>query len=358
MIDITLYGKQSSIYQYLKMHVLNIAEKAGLELSIKEINDTNAFIDESIMSIPTVKIDNEYKSIGDKNVNRFINEVNGWVLGKADFGNLKKIYVPIDFSDTSINAVRYAKELAEFTSGVVSLIHCYYPSPTTMNEVTFIDPEIERVQRENLAKFKKQITDEGYFDSPNSLIIDSEFLTGFPASELVTVSERDENMLIIMGAKNKSKKKRLFGSVSTDVATKSSCPVLIVPQETEYKPYHKIVFCSNDIDVDAYAIEELVKIATPYNADIHVIHVDQQDGYQESQLMNLITNYYPKDKVSFDLITGESKPEAILRFVAENNSDLLVMSRTSRGLIKDLFHKSLTKEIIARTSTPLLITHK
>lgn len=357
MIDITLYGKESSVYQYLKMHVQNLADRAGVELSITEVNDTSKFIDESIMSIPTVKMDNEFKSIGDKNVNKFINEVNEWVLGKVDFGNLKKIYVPVDFSDTSINAVRYAKELSGFTSGVISLIHCYYPQVATVNEVTLIDPEIEKIQRENLEKFKQQITTEEYFDSPNSIIIDSEFLIGFPGTQLVDISERDENMLMIMGAKNKSKKRRLFGSVSTDVAIKGSCPILIVPEETKYKPYRKIVFCSNDINVDAYGVEELIKIASPYNADIQVIHVDQNDGYQENQLMNLITNYYPKEKVSFDLVSGESKAEGILKFATENNSDLLVMSRTSKGLIRDLFHKSLTKELVEKTTTPLLITH-
>lgn len=358
MIDITLYGKQSSVYQYLKMHVKNLADKAGIDLAIKEVNDTEVFIEEDIMSIPTVKLENEYRSIGKKSVNRFINEVNEWVLGKEDFGNLKKIYVPIDFSDASVNAVRYAKEMAEFSSGVISLVHSYYPTPVTVGDVTYIDPEIENIQRDNLKKFKTQISEEGYFDSPNSIIIDSEFLTGFPVPELVSLSKRDENMLMIMGAKGKSNLKKLFGSVSTDVAMKSACPVLLVPEGTKFKPYRKIVFCSNDLDIDAYAIEELIKVAAPYNADIEVIHVDQQDGYQEHELMNLITNYYPKKKVSFQLIDGESKLEAILTHVENNNADLTVMSRASRGLIGDLFHSSLTKKIILRAATPLLITHK
>ena len=358
MIDITLYGKQSSIYQYLKMHVKNLAEKAGVDLSIKEVNDTDAFIEEDIMSIPTVKVGNEYRSIGKKNVNRFINEVNEWVLGKEDFGNLKKIYVPIDFSDASVNAVRYAKDMAEFSSGVISLVYSYYPTPVSMNEVTYIDPEIEKIQRENLKKFKQQISTEGYFDSPNSLIIDSEFLTGFPVPELVNLSKRNENMLMVMGAKGKSNMKKLFGSVSTDVAIKSACPVLLVPDGTKFNPFRKIVFCSNDLGIDAYAVEELIKVAAPYNADIEVIHVDQKDGYHENQLMNLITNYYPKGKVSYKLIKGDSKLEAILGHVTKNNSDLLVMSRASKGLIRDLFHKSLTKQLIANTKTPLLITHK
>lgn len=358
MIDITLYGKQSSIYQYLKMHILNLADKAGIELGITEVNDTNKFIEESIMSIPTVKMDDEYMSIENKSPNTFINEVNGWVLSKANYGSLKKIYVPIDFTDNSLNAVRYAKDMAEYTAGIISLVHCYYPTATTVNEVSYIDPALEKQRKLKLQNFKEELSNKGFFNSTNTVIIDTEFLTGFPVTELVNLSATQDNILMIMGSSSENKLKKLFGSVSTDVAIKSTCPVLIVPSNAEYQPFNKIVFCSNELEVDANAIEELIKIATPYNADIEIIHVQENDGYQENQLMNLITNYYPKNKVKFNLIRGKSKLEAILNHVDETNGNLIAISRTSKGLIRDFFHKSLTKKLVIKSNTPLFVINK
>lgn len=358
MIDITLYGKPSSVYQYLKLHVQSFTEKAGIDISLKEIHDTNAFIQESILSIPAVKLGEQIKSIDDQNINSFINEVNEWIFKNVDQNNLMTLNVPVDFSDTSTNAVKYAKELSKQLNGKVNLIHCYYPTPVSINEVSFIDPELETIRRKSFDEYTSQVSSDAYLIDPKSPIIEKEFVLGFPGQELVNISKRSPDDMMVIGSSGGGAMKKYFGSVSTEIVQKGGCPVLVVPSDAKYNPLRKITLCSNDVELDAASIDEVIKIAAPYNAEIEVLHIDEGKGYQETLLMNLIINRYPKNKVGFTLIQGDSKAKAIESYTKSEKPDLLVFSKKSKNLLRELFHKSLTKQLLLTSTIPFLIIHK
>lgn len=113
MIALVLYGKPSSMYQHLKMQVEEFTTKVGIDISIKEVHDTNDFIKDSVYRIPAVKLDGEVKSIKQNNINAFANEVNHWIYSKSNDYKLSKINVATDFSETSKNAVNYVLGLSK-----------------------------------------------------------------------------------------------------------------------------------------------------------------------------------------------------------------------------------------------------
>ena len=59
MVNLTLYGKPTSTFEYLKMSLLSEAKAKGIHLHIAEVSDTDAFVTEQLMSIPSIKIDND-----------------------------------------------------------------------------------------------------------------------------------------------------------------------------------------------------------------------------------------------------------------------------------------------------------
>ncbi len=139
---------------------------------------------------------------------------------------IKKILVPIDFSDYSKSALRYAIEFAKQFNAKLYLIYVVepiiYPADFSMGQVTFPSAEIDlneraREELENLAK--AEIGD--------SLEYEVITKTGKPFAEInETASEIDADLIIIATHGHTGVEHLLFGSTAEKVVRKAPCPVL------------------------------------------------------------------------------------------------------------------------------------
>ena len=358
MINLTIYGKPSSTYEYAKLAVFNKAKEAKVNLSVSEVSDTKQFITDSIESIPAFRIENEVKSIGSKNLNNFIEEVNQWILEKENYGTMKKIIVPTDFSESAHNALEYAYQLAQQINGVIQLVHIFHPTPVGSSELTYIEPELEKIKRKRLDQYAHKVKLELKDKYDTSALFDTSFELGFPGDKLIELSETTENALIVMGSTGETgAMKRILGSVSTRVAKESNCPVLIIPPDVTYSPLKNISYCSDSIALDAIATHKIIDFIKPFNPLVHLIHVGKEEHKETDVLLHLWKNYYPKSKVSYKQIWGEKAIESINLYSAANDIDMVVISTEKRGFLRDLFHRSFTKRMAINTKLPLFITH-
>ncbi|HEX2868091.1 MAG TPA: universal stress protein [Ignavibacteriales bacterium] len=143
-------------------------------------------------------------------------------------GNLiKKILVPVDFSEFSKNALRYAAQFAEENAAVkLYLIYVIepviYPADFSMGQVALPSVELEinlkaKDELENLAK--KEI--------PESMSYEVIIKTGKPFVEInETASEIDADLVIIASHGHTGMEHILFGSTAEKVIRKAPCPVL------------------------------------------------------------------------------------------------------------------------------------
>lgn len=138
----------------------------------------------------------------------------------------KKILIPTDNSDVSIEAARHGLEIARLMNSKVYVIYVvdimpFIGLPTegfweTMREV------LEEEGREAFKKIEKMAKEIG-------VDITTEILEGSPAREIVEYAERRGIDLIVMGTSGKSGIDRLLlGSVAEKVSRKAQCPVLLV----------------------------------------------------------------------------------------------------------------------------------
>ena len=129
-MQVNIYGSGTSSQIYLA-HLLDVAfDASGIDYVINHINDVNQFIAKNINAIPAIEVDGkvifELKNKEDYHTHtrKFIQEF----LKKYNYGNMKKILVPTDFSPCSTNAFSYAMQLAHYVNGYVNLLHVYYPA--------------------------------------------------------------------------------------------------------------------------------------------------------------------------------------------------------------------------------------
>lgn len=140
--------------------------------------------------------------------------------------NLKRVLVPVDFSDCSKKALAYALPFArQFGAEIVLtyVLEPYAPVP----ELTTVDWDLILARmRESgataLHKLRDSLGEEG-------VKIKTELRIGQPAREIISAADEFDADVIILSTHGHTGLKRMFlGSVAEHVTRHARCPVLIV----------------------------------------------------------------------------------------------------------------------------------
>lgn len=143
---------------------------------------------------------------------------------------LNHILVPIDFSDNSKKALRYALPLATTFNATISVIYvvepAVFPSDFGFGQMSF--PDVEKEMYDKAESELRQIVADLNSDVKISSVIKS----GIPFVEVTTYAS-DENVdLIVLATHGRTGVEHiLFGSTAEKIIRKAPCPVLIVRAE-------------------------------------------------------------------------------------------------------------------------------
>ncbi len=148
---------------------------------------------------------------------------------------LKKILVPIDFSEPSKKALRYAVPFAESFGARVDLVHVveptYYPAEMAYmsGEMANLEEVVEKNARLQLETLASEVI-------PGQCRGEITVHTGVPFKEIAGTAKELESDLIIISTHGYTGLKHLFmGSTTERVVRIAPCPVLTVrEQEHEF----------------------------------------------------------------------------------------------------------------------------
>lgn len=355
MIDLTIYGTTSSTYGYMKTMIYKIANDAGISIKLHEINDVSAFVNQQIMSIPAYQLNGTIIEKRAKNMNEFLRELQIALLKKAQYGNLKQIHVPIDFSEASDNAITYALNLSKGINAAIRLIHIFRPDPIS-TENDCLHNEMIDIKKQQLSQLADELNKK-WIGQHNTTIVDSELKIGFVNNEIQNISNDNSDDWIVMGSTGSSLAlKKIFGSVSTAVAKNSKCPVFIIPSLAKYSPPKKIAYYSTDGKFDHIAIDHIMDLAERYNAEIHIVYIHKENqNHIISNDLKKVKIKYPGIELQTTVLTGNDKVSIINRFCEYNKINLLTLVRQERDIFRELFYKNITKQMTITTKIPLLI---
>ncbi len=138
---------------------------------------------------------------------------------------IKKILVPIDFSDYSLKALDYAIDFAAVTKAELFIVNVIepivYPTDFTMGEVV---PTFESTIEVNFSDQLKKIAEEKIGDKLKYHLLTKE---GRPFLEIISAAkETDADLIIIATHGHTGMEHILFGSTAEKVVRKAPCPVL------------------------------------------------------------------------------------------------------------------------------------
>lgn len=144
---------------------------------------------------------------------------------------LKRVLVPVDFSDCSKKALAYAVPFAKQFGAEIVIIYVVQPYPP-VPEMTSVDFDAILTQARKggegeLAKLRESITDD--------VTIKTVLRVGRPDSEIVRAADELNADLILLSTHGRTGLGRVFlGSVAEHVTRYAHCPVLTV-REREHE---------------------------------------------------------------------------------------------------------------------------
>ena len=275
----------------------------------------------------------------------------------------KKFIVPVDFSTTSQNAYLYARELAKLYDARIEVVHVY------MGSLNINDPLVIRqgkgiadVLQEQLDDLVKLYPREEGSDVATEVEVSTRLIHGFTIKKLVELSREDTTNMIVIGATGQGDAiDRLMGSVSSEVAQKAYCPVLVIPKGAKFFGLENILYSSNYESADYRMLERIIEFNKSFGAVLHFIHVNEKgedyDPVENKIFDKLFERGEPNYAFNLASVQSSSVMKGILQYSEENEVDLVVLVNRQRSFWESIIGASMTKKLALRTRVPILVYH-
>lgn len=294
--------------------------------------------------------------------------------GKQEGGT---ILVPVDYSDYSINACRYAAKIAVKSGSKLVLFHAFYSPAFDLIELTGgiqtqqnlradVTEKLIEGETEELKKFIKSLSQLPEFKQLPETRISHELKAGIAKDEIVFYSSEINPELVVMGTRGADKKAAsILGSITENTIKKLNVPVLAIPEDYKFVGEDKlqhIVYLTDFDESDFVSIQKLMKFTELFDMTIHCLHIGDLNEQWESLKMEGLKDYfnkiYKKKQVQCHIL--DKKPDLLQsldKYINENNINLLSLTHRKRKLIEKIFNPSMTKKIFYHAEIPLMVFH-
>jgi len=184
-------------------------------------------------------------------------------------------------------------------------------------------------------------------------------VVGRPAASIL--AEMETRDLTIIGRDANFR----FETESDDAATReailhrASRPVLLVPENASVPLARNVVVAYDGSKAAKRAIASFAASGLARGHNIHVASVDDS-GEQAWELATAGVNILVEAGIAaipHNIVSALSNVEALFGFAKEINAGLIVMGAFAHSRIAHLFHGSVTRGVVERTTIPLYLQH-
>ena len=243
-----------------------------------------------------------------------------------------KILIPVDFSKTSLNAIKYAAFMAQFTKGELVLVH-------VQNKNDLLDIIMPAVKLKDISvitnflaeKLEKIASD---IKSRYGIKVTTYVTTGHITSEIVELADETKSTLIVMGTHGKDSDNGFFlGSNAYRVLSKSGIPVMTVQTAAEKLGFQNILLPLDSSHHSRQKVDSAIYMAEKFSAKLHVIGLlhtgdkgEENYKFKMETIMDQIKKLAEKKKVTCltNIQFTESRSKTTLTYAKKIKADLIV----------------------------------
>lgn len=286
-----------------------------------------------------------------------------------------RILVPVDFSEGSAKASRYALQLAAGVAGAkLLLLHCFQDyladTATFPASAAGLNPSeqiAERVLHRNELEAQEQL-EKRYHDllhearsRGSNLHIERSFIHGLPEEEIPKQTERFRPNVVVMSTRGESGIGRaVFGTVSTKVLEQTQAPILTVPVPYIGSIPTRILYATNFAKTDVHGIHRIRQLFCHLQPVLYCVHIaddPEEDREKLLQLQHNLQHAAPESDIRYALLEGDDVARSLQDFARSESIDLMALTTQERSTFESLFSPSLAKKMVLHAQLPVLVLH-
>lgn len=275
---------------------------------------------------------------------------------------IKKIICPTDFSKSAVNAAEYAAKLAQSFAAELLFVNVQKIVPVAA--AVSLGDGIGANVREN-AQMAAGSLKEMSIETNKMFNISTDYEVDITTKPLEKVfsSIKPENTMIVMGTNGAdSISQYFFGTNTYHVIQKSNCPLLLIPENVSFGSIKKIVFAWDYSKKSKFSFSLLNDFMETFNPYFIFLHISKKHTEISHEVFKALRSEIEsvlgeKCKVEFEQLFSENIPESINNYMLKSQADMLSINYYNRGLIPDIFHGTVVKELSETAEYPILVLH-
>lgn len=298
--------------------------------------------------------------------------------------HLKRILVPLDFSESSVDALRFALPFARESGARLDLLHVIEsvvaPVGPTGEGAYVPQADNEQLQGEAFARLQKLAAAEVRPPVRANLLVKA----GTPAQVIGDVAREHRSDLLIVSTHGRTGMRRFFlGSTAEALVRRAPCPVLTVrrrvlarsgtPQSPPSERINRILVPVDFSAPSEAMLQYVVAFATQFRASLVLLHVVKhinvpvrvayyatrlQTVVLESglrQLAELAQRAVPLDLKAEQLVRVGTPYDIINRVARREQADLIIIATHGHGAVKQFFIGGTAGRVVRHAPCPVLV---
>ncbi|MDR0575175.1 MAG: universal stress protein [Tannerella sp.] len=357
-----------AIHTYEKAQILKtILESEGMEVFIHNVNQIQPVVSAGVrVRIKESDLPHALRII---EATQFFKEDEE---PSAD-DNVKKILIPVDFSDYSMRACEIGFEYASRIGAEVMLLHAYYialmPSSLLylgLGQDAFDDESVRIAYDRMQADLKNMVSVIDHKVASGELPeVKYNYIIreGLPDDEIIAYAKEYRPTFIIMGTRGKNRKNLdLIGSITAEIIERTKVPLLAAPEDITFenlKEVKNIAFATSFNEHDLVAFDRFTKLMNSYAPNVHLFNIstskDEWDEIRLTGTREYLKKHYPDINIDFTVLDSGELLDAVDKFVREKQIDVIALTTYRRSMITKIFNPSIARRMLFHSNTALLV---
>jgi len=284
---------------------------------------------------------------------------------------MKKILLPIDFSENTWSVCQYATLLAKDEITEIRLFHSYFDQvivtdssfPTGIDTDTMINEQLLRDIKEraksDILELQKKLIDYLKEIGKKQIKVVYSVEGGEAEYEIMEACEDYKPDIIVMGTSGNGDKGFLEGSISKKIMNNTNIPVFAIPNLLKLPHIGNVLYTSDINPDDISTLEKIISLLKPFNIKIFYLHIliGSKMDEAENDLKPVKEHFKELERegvLDFYIKEETDIQEDIEEFIQTNDISLITFIPHKRNIFKRIFTHTLTKKDLLETNTPLL----
>ncbi|MBF2709986.1 universal stress protein [Flavobacterium soyangense] len=270
---------------------------------------------------------------------------------------MKRILIPIDFSEYSEEALKVAAQIARKNNSELVLLHLL-ELPLQANALTGSGssiPEIMFFKNKAIAKLEE--------------LMDADYLKGINVSEaiefkkvsegIIDASIKNDVNLIVMGSHGTSGfKELLVGSNTEKVVRFSNVPVLVIKKKAKEFKARNFVFASDFSKETRKPFRKMIEIAKIFDSNLFLVMICTLNSFKTTAAAERIMSDFIADfdikNYSTHIYNDINIENGIINFANSVDADLIGICTHGRTGLAHFFNGSIGENLVNHAAKPVI----